>query len=155
VDGLFSAPKRMKTAFVGSSALAWQLLQEASRASDQPLPPSVLQGPLRERALAAGIPLRLAASAEDVMLDPANQVVVLALEDCDEILRLTRAAVQAEKHVVVVLPELTASPALTFELQLVWTNRRRPSSRCWGDGNCRNCHRIALCWVLIRTRSAS
>jgi len=119
VDGLFSAPKRMKTAFVGSSALAWQLLQEASRASDQPLPPSVLQGPLRERALAAGIPLRLAASAEDVMLDPANQVVVLALEDCDEILRLTRAAVQAEKHVVVVLPELTASPALTFELQLV------------------------------------
>ncbi|MFN5536800.1 MAG: hypothetical protein ACK5EN_15145, partial [Planctomyces sp.] len=109
----------MKTAFVGTSSLAWPLLQEVSRASDQLLPPSVLQGALRDRALSAGMPLRLAASAEDVMLDPANQVVVLALEDCDEILRLTRAAVQAEKHVVVVLPELTASPALTFELQLV------------------------------------
>lgn len=109
----------MKTAFVGTSSQAWPLLLEVSRASDQPLPPSVLQGALRERALAAGIPLRVAASAEDVLLDPGNQIVVLALEDCDEILRLTRAAVQAEKHVVVVLPQLTASPALTFELQLV------------------------------------
>jgi len=109
----------MKTAFVGTSETVWTLLQEVSRASDQPLPASLLQGALRERAAAAGIPMRLAASAEDVLLDSANDVVVLALEDCDEILRLTRAAVQSGKHIVVILPELTASPALTFELQLV------------------------------------
>ena len=109
----------MNIAFVGSSLSAWPLLQEASRVSDQPLPASLLQGALRERAIETGITLRLASSAEDVLLDQTNSVVVIAVEDCDEILRLTRAAVQAEKHVVVVLPELTASAALTFELQLI------------------------------------
>ena len=109
----------MNIAFVGSSLSAWPLLQEASRVSDQPLPASLLQGALRERAIETGITLRLASSAEDVLLDQTNSIVVIAVEDCDEILRLTRAAVQAEKHVVVVLPELTASAALTFELQLI------------------------------------
>ena len=80
----------MNIAFVGSSLSAWPLLQEASRVSDQPLPASLLQGALRERAIETGITLRLAASAEDVLLDQTNSVVVIAVEDCDEILRLTR-----------------------------------------------------------------
>lgn len=108
----------MKLALIGSNLTAWPLLQELQRSVDIDLAASAISGPLLDQC-AGRISLQLAATAEDAILQRDLQLVVLALDDCDEILRLTRAAVQADRHVAVCLPLLTASAALVFELQLI------------------------------------
>ena len=108
----------MKFAVIGSSVSAWPLLQELHSASGAALAGCAISGPLLD--LAAGrIPLRLMSTPEDALMQQQPDAVVLALEDSEEILRLARAAVQAEQHVVVLLPLLSASPALVFDLQLI------------------------------------
>lgn len=108
----------MKFAVIGSSVSAWPLLQELQGRADAALAGCALSGPLLD--LAAGrMPLRFMAAAEDVLMQQQLDAVVLALDDMEEILRLARMAVQAEQHVVVVLPVLGISPALVFDLQLI------------------------------------
>ncbi|MEY2725764.1 MAG: hypothetical protein RLZZ458_1631 [Planctomycetota bacterium] len=108
----------MKLALIGSNLNALPLLQELQRCADIELTASAISGPLLDQC-AGRIPLQLAATSEDALLQRDLQLVLLALDDCDEILRLTRAAVQADRHVAVCLPLLTASAALVFELQLI------------------------------------
>ena len=108
----------MKLAFIGSNPAAWPLLREAYQSPGVQLGASVLAGSLLDQC-AGQIPLQLTATSEDAILQRELQLVVIAIDDTDEILRLTRAAVQADRHVAVCLPTLTASPALAFELQLI------------------------------------
>lgn len=108
----------MNVAIIGHQLSAWPLLQELQRASGAALAGCAISGPLLDQ-VAGRLPLRLTTAAEDALLQSELDTVVLALDDPEEILRLTRAAVQAERHVVVLLPLLTASPALVFELQLI------------------------------------
>ncbi|MFM7059170.1 MAG: hypothetical protein ACKO2P_19840 [Planctomycetota bacterium] len=103
---------------IGSSVSAWPLLQELHSEPGAALAGCAISGPLLD--LAAGrIPLRFMATPEDALMQQQLDVVVLALDDMEEILRLAQVAVQAEQHVVVVVPVLGVSPSLLFDLQLI------------------------------------
>lgn len=114
----------MRFAFIGTNAAAWPLLDEIRKSGQHSLTTSVIEGALRKCLAEAAVSVRLAAMAEDVLLGQDVDIVVLALEDCDEILRLSRAASQAEKSIVLFLPSVSASPALSFELQLILDESR-------------------------------
>ena len=108
----------MRFALIGSSVSVWPLLEELQGSGEAALVGSAISGPLLQVA-AGRISLRQTDSVEDALLLPNIDTVILSVDDPEEILRLTRAAVQAERHVVVMLPLQTASPALVFELQLI------------------------------------
>jgi len=108
----------MKFSVIGTSGSAFGLLQEIAASSEHSLAPSAIAGSLAEAVTAAQLPLRLASSAEDAILEPAVDAVIVADEDLEEILRLTRAATQGGKHVVI-FPPAMCSPAFSFELHLI------------------------------------
>ncbi len=109
----------MRFAFIGTNSQAWPLLDAVYRSERHSLSTSLIEGELRQQLAEAAISVRLADNAEDIVAGQGAEIIVLALEDCDEILRLSRIASQGGRPIVVILPSLTASPALSFELQLL------------------------------------
>lgn len=110
----------MKFAMIGSNPAALPLLRELVQDRNHSVTAAVLSGELLNRVSADGLPIRTVPQAEDLLTGSGVEVLVIALEDPDEILRLTRAASQADQHVVVFPPSLKSSPALSFELHLVF-----------------------------------
>ena len=108
----------MKFSVVGNSKNAACLVREIAKSSQHSLMPCAVSGALADTAARGQFPLRLVSSAEEAMLDPAVEVVVIAHDDLEEALRMARAASQADKNVVVV-PPVSCSPAFSFELHLI------------------------------------
>ncbi|MCA9036571.1 MAG: hypothetical protein KDA91_15655 [Planctomycetaceae bacterium] len=75
-------------------------------------------GQLANELATAGIPIQVQSTPEDAFLASGVDVVVIAMDDCERILNLTRSAVQADRHVVVFIPE-SATTAFSFELHLI------------------------------------
>lgn len=109
----------MNVAVIGSNPAALILLQQLLDSAEHRLSACLPEGGLLDELTAAGLSVPVVDSAEHLLPESDLQVIVLALDDCDEILRLTRAAVQADKHVAVILPDSGVFPALAFELQLI------------------------------------
>lgn len=110
----------MKFAMIGSNPAAFPLLRELVQDRNHSVTAAVLSGELQNRVSASGLPIRTVSQAEDLLTGSGVEVLVIAIEDPDEILRLARAASQADQHVVVIPPALKSSPALSFELHLVF-----------------------------------
>jgi hypothetical protein len=108
----------MKFSVIGNNAAAFGLLQELVSSQQHSLSRCAISGGLAESVAAAALPVQLAANPEEAMLEPSVNAVVVALDDPEEVLRISRAASQAERHVVV-FPPLNCSPAFSFELHLV------------------------------------
>lgn len=109
----------MNFAVIGSNPAAMVLLRQLQDSDSHHLKACLPEGDLLDRLTNSGFSVPVIDSAEHLLPEKDLQVLVLAVQDCDEIVRLTRAAVQAEKHVVVVLPDQGVYPALAFELQLI------------------------------------
>lgn len=108
----------MKFSVIGTSTDAATLLQEVSSSSEHALVTGAVSGPLADTIIALQLPLRMAGSSEDAILDQSVDTVILAIEDLEEILRIARAATQAGKNVVLFAPA-DCSPAFSFELHLI------------------------------------
>jgi hypothetical protein len=109
----------MNFAVIGSNPAALALLRQLLDSAEHRLFACLPAGRLLDELTAAGLSVPVVDSAEHLLPESDLHVIVLALDDCDEILRLTRAAVQADKHVAVMLPDSGVFPALAFELQLI------------------------------------
>jgi hypothetical protein len=110
----------MKFAMIGSNPAALPLLRELVQDRNHSVTAAVLHGELLNQVSVSGLPIQTVSQAEDLLTGSGVEVLVIAIEDPDEILRLARAACQADQHVVVVPPALKSSPALSFELHLVF-----------------------------------
>lgn len=110
----------MKFAIIGSNPAAFDLVRELIQDRSHSVSAAVLSGELLERVSTSGLPVRTVSQAEELLTGSGVEVLVLAIDDPDEILRLARAACQADQHVVVIPPALNSSPALSFELHLVF-----------------------------------
>ncbi len=110
----------MKFAMIGSNPAALPLLRELVQDRNHSVTAAVLSGELLNVVSASGLPIRTVSQAEDLLTGSGVEVLVIAIEDPDEILRLARAACQADQHVVVFPPAMKSSPALSFELHLVF-----------------------------------
>ena len=113
----------MKFTVVGTSAAAFELLRELSESREHSLTACAVSGALADVVAKSQIPLRLEAIAEESLLAADVDVVVLAVDDPEETLRLARASSQADKHVVVIPPS-SCSPAFSFELHLILDESR-------------------------------
>jgi len=113
----------MKFTVVGTIAAAIELLREVSESTEHCLTACAVSGDLADAVAKSQIPLRLEATAEESLLAADVDVVVLAVDDPDDALRLARAASQADKHVVVILPS-SCTPAFSFELHLILDESR-------------------------------
>lgn len=122
----------MKFAIIGSNPAAFDLVQELLQDRTQTVSAAVLSDELLQRVSGAGLPVRTVAQPEDLLTGSGVDVLVLAVTDPDEILRLARAACQADQHVVVIPPALTSSPALSFELHLVFDESQTAIIPCLG-----------------------
>ncbi|MCA9060779.1 MAG: hypothetical protein KDA85_19840 [Planctomycetaceae bacterium] len=107
----------MKFSVVGSAVSAVQLFRDLTDAG-WVAGPLVLNGELRAAVAETGVPLTLAAAAEDVFTTGDVDCIVVAVEDVDESLSLIRNLLQAERHVIVLPPE-KASAAYAHELHLL------------------------------------
>jgi len=114
----------MKFCVIGTNRAAISLLSELAGSTEFSLSACAVDGALLDAVANSGISLRLASSPEEAMLEPGVDVVVVALDDPEEILRLCRAASQAERHVVVIPPD-SVSPAFSFELHLIFDESPR------------------------------
>lgn len=112
----------MKFSCIGSNPQAVRLLKEIA-ASQHSLQACLLSGPLLQLTVESALPVEIAASEEDILHSGSVDVVIIAVDDPEDCLRLSRAAAQAERHVVV-LPPCPASPALAFELHLIFDESR-------------------------------
>ena len=108
----------MKFAIAGNNPTAIDVLRELAGSSEHVLSRCALSGELAAAVSGSGIPVLLAATVEDALLAGDVDVVVVAIDDLDESLRIVRAAVQADRHVVVIPPAF-CSPAYSFELHLI------------------------------------
>ena len=113
----------MKFSVIGDSNCAIGLLLELAGSTQHALVCGAISGPLAVAVAERQLPMRLVAAAEDAFLDGSVETVIVALEDPEEILRLSRSASQSEKHVIVV-PPVNCSPALSFELHLILDESR-------------------------------
>ena len=113
----------MKFCVIGTNKAAFSLLRELAGSSQHSLSACAIDGGLFDSAAAAEISVRLASSAEEALLETGVDVVVLATVDPEETLRLSRAASQADRHIVVIPPD-SCSPAFSFELHLVLDESR-------------------------------
>ncbi|MFO1001113.1 MAG: hypothetical protein U0936_12280 [Planctomycetaceae bacterium] len=113
----------MKFSVVGNIPRTMSLLQELNSSAEHSLVIGAISDRLGNAVQTAQISMRLAAAAEDAILDSAVDAVIVAVDDTEESLRLCRAATQAEKHVVIV-PPLECSPAFSFELHLILDESR-------------------------------
>jgi hypothetical protein len=108
----------MKFSVVGHLESALPVIAEIHRAIQHELGPCWISGRLADAVAGQSLPVRLEDSPESALLSSGVDVVVLAVEDTDEILRLTRAASQSERHVAVLVPA-GATTAFSFELHLL------------------------------------
>lgn len=108
----------MRFALAGNNAAAVDLLRELAASTQHTLNRCVLYGELATAVTSSGIPVLLAATVEDALLAGDVDVAIVAIDDLDESLRLVRAAVQADRHVVVI-PPAYCSAAYSFELHLI------------------------------------
>ena len=102
----------MKFSVIGDSNRAIGLLLELAGSTQHALVCGAISGPLAVAVTERQLPMRLVAAAEDAFLDGSVEAVIVAFEDPEEILRLSRSASQSEKHVIVV-PPVNCSPALS------------------------------------------
>ncbi len=108
----------MRFAIAGNNATAIDLLRELTSSAEHTLNACALSGELAAAVNRLAIPVTLAATVEDALLAGDVDIVVVAIDDLDESLRIVRAAVQADRHVVVIPPP-SCSPAYSFELHLI------------------------------------
>ena len=109
---------------IGSSPDCLGLLKEITASDRHALKASVVTDELRNAIAAASLPVQLAASSEDALHAPNVDCVIVAVNDPDDCVRLARAAAQADRHVIV-FPPHSSSPALAFELHLVFDESQR------------------------------
>ena len=122
----------MKFAIIGSNPAAFDLVRELLQDRTKTVSAAVLSGELLEKISSAGLPIRTVSQAEELLTGSGVDALVLAVNDPDEILRLARAACQADQHVVVIPPALSSSPALSFELHLVFDESQTTIIPCLG-----------------------
>ena len=108
----------MKFSVIGDQDAALELMHLIFNSSQHQLGPCCLSGALADSVATAGIPLQLEASPENAFLTQGVTAVILALDDCEQILNLTRSASQSERCVIVLVPP-SASTAFSFELHLL------------------------------------
>ena len=108
----------MRFAIAGNDATAFDVLRELAGSSAHSLVRCALSGELAAAVSQASIPVFLAATVEDALLAGDVDIVIVAIDDLDESLRIVRAASQADRHVIVIPPAL-CSPAYSFELHLI------------------------------------
>lgn len=108
----------MKFSFIGTNRRAAPLLQELSRSTEHSLMLGAVAGSLEEAVTLAQIPFRRVPEFEEAVVDPDSEAVIVALENSEETLRISRAASQSGKHIVVIPPP-DCSPAFSFELHLI------------------------------------
>ena len=108
----------MRFAIAGNDATAFDVLRELTVSSGHSLVRCALSGELAAAVSQARIPVVLAATVEDALLAGHVDIVIVAIDDLDESLRIVRAASQADRHVIVIPPAL-CSPAYSFELHLI------------------------------------
>ena len=108
----------MKFSVIGDQIAALELMQLICNSSTHQLGPCCLSGALAVNVSRAGIPIQLESSPENAFLSQGVTAVLLALDDCEQILNLTRSASQSERCVIVLVPA-TASTAFSFELHLL------------------------------------
>lgn len=113
----------MKFSVVGNIPRTMRLLEELVGSAEHSLVVGAISDRLNLAVRTAQISMRLAATAEDAILDSSVEAVIVAVDDTEESLRLCRAATQAEKHVVII-PPLECSPAYSFELHLILDESR-------------------------------
>jgi hypothetical protein len=108
----------MKFSVIGTSTAAITFLQEVSGSPEHELVTGAIAGPLAEAVISRQLPVRMAGSSEDAILDHDVETVIVAVADLEEILRVARAATQGGKNVVLFFPA-DCSPAFSFELHLI------------------------------------
>ncbi len=108
----------MKFSIVGNMVAAMPLIRQIQAASDHQLGPCCLTGALADSVAASSIPLLLEASPENAFFSSGVDVLVLAIDDTEETLRLARSASQSDRHLVV-FPPVVVSTAFGFELHLL------------------------------------
>ncbi|MEZ6061425.1 MAG: hypothetical protein R3C19_13860 [Planctomycetaceae bacterium] len=114
----------MRFSVVGNLAQAIVLLQAAHESAIHELTVGYVTGKLKDRVAESGLPLRLASSAEDVLVDAQTDVILVAASDAQESVYLARQASQVDCHVVV-LPPKDVSTAFSYELHLLLDESRR------------------------------
>lgn len=115
----------MKISVLGHDVGALQIIEEIHHSVEHQLSACWLEGPLADEVSRRAILVRRESSAENAMLANDVDVVLIALDDTEEIMRLCRAAVQADRHVMLTIPA-EASTAFSFELHLIHDE----SARC-------------------------
>lgn len=109
----------MKFSVIGELPASMTLVSEILRSEKHSLGPCSVTGLLASEFARAGVPFHMEDSAEAAILAGGVDVVVLAVRDTEDVLRLTRSATQADRHVAVILPE-NLSTAFSFELHLLF-----------------------------------
>ncbi|MEQ9408588.1 MAG: hypothetical protein RIK87_12710 [Fuerstiella sp.] len=113
----------MRFSVIGDFAEAVLLAEAIHASGDHRLVSCFVEGELAAALAKSKIPFPLVSSAEDAMLDPAVDVVVVAVRDVDESIGLVRRASQEERHVVAIPPD-AVSTAYSFELHLLLDETR-------------------------------
>ncbi|MBL8819786.1 MAG: hypothetical protein JNL58_27420 [Planctomyces sp.] len=108
----------MKFSVVGNNPAAMDVIREIHASREDDFGPFHLAGELAALVAASSIPIHLEDSAEAAILANGVDAVILAVQDTEEILSLTRSATQSDRHVIVVLPN-DVSTAFSFELHLL------------------------------------
>ncbi|MFN9718353.1 MAG: hypothetical protein ACK58L_06655 [Planctomycetota bacterium] len=108
----------MKFCVIGDNSAAMSVLRQLVHRGPLSLGACHPRGELSAQAVQEQFPLRLAASPEDAFLVADVEAAVLALNEPEELLRLTRSVSQAEK-VAVIVPPPNCVPAFSFELHLI------------------------------------
>lgn len=108
----------MRFALAGNNATAFHVLRTLADSTEHSLIHCALSGELAAVASRNSVPLTLAASAEEALLTGDIDIVIIAIDDLDESLRMVRAASQSGRNVVVI-PPASCSPAYSFELHLI------------------------------------
>ena len=126
----------MKFSVIGNLQETAALLSAVHASQEHALAAGFVSGELKDRIAQAGLPMRLTGSAEDILVDQATDVVVIAVSTSEEAVYLARQASQADCHVVVVVPE-DVSVACSYEMNLLLDESRRGivvlSGRCYVD----------------------
>ncbi len=108
----------MKFGLAGNNPTAFDVLRELATSSEHTLTRCSISGELATVASRSGVPLTLAASVEDALLTSDVDIVIIAIDDLEESLRVVRAAAQSARNVCVI-PPAECSPAYSFELHLI------------------------------------
>jgi hypothetical protein len=114
----------MKFVCVGSEPTAIGLLREILASDCHTLLPCALSGALAQSVFRESLPVRRESDVEVALHLPDADVVIVAVEETDLSLHAARSAAQSDRHVVV-FPPVNCSPAMAFELHLIFDESRR------------------------------